>query len=486
VARAIQERNDVEYSQIVASHLGLLARELRVGHTREATRIRKRVASLIEELDEECLRRLLEAGGSIAWRKEFLVDAAHSLSMDAVFRLLEAVAETSGQEISHSLLRMLSKLAAYSEGEKDEAGGQADPALRENVEELIRDWRLEDPNPESYTALLDRISHTSPALQSAPEPEQEPRAAGRILDMAIEIDAYGPTVEESLAELLARGEGALILDRLASSAGGHRARSRIQEFVSTPDRLHQLLSGEDVHEPSLRKLVFTMGDTAIDPLLDVLSTSDSRAVRRKVFDVVAALGEPVSVKAVARLEDDRWYVVRNMLALLQRVGAIPRGFDPVRYTWYSDRRVRREALALAMNDGRLRDWAVAEALSDADERLVRMALVEVKDRVPETVVPMIVNRVVRAERSSELRALAAVALGGSRSPLAREALIEMASEGRSRFGRSSVSREGIEAFRVLAETWSDHPGAQRLLDWARKSKDPALREAVEHGTGGGE
>jgi len=487
MARAIRERDDAQYAQVIARYLRDVAHELRTGSTREAEKIRKRVAELIDELDETSLGRLLHAGGSPEWRREFLVDAAHSLSVAAVLRLLRSAAQAPEQEVSHSLVRMLSKLATYTEGGGEAPAGRADTALRENMEELIRDWHLDDPNPERYTDLLDGIARTSPALQPSQEQEEDPlSAAHRILDMALEIDAYGPTVEWSISRLLDQGEGALVLDRLGSSGEGHRASSRIQEFLSTPDRLHQLLSGEDVHEPSLRRLVIKMGDSAIDPLLDVLSASDSRAVRRKVFDVVAILGEPVSSRAVARLEDDRWYVVRNMLALLQRVGAIPPGFDPVQYTWYSDRRVRREALALAMHDSRLREWAVAEALSDADERLVRMALVEVRERVPETVVPMIVKRVVRAERPSELRALAAVALGGSSSPLAREALIEMASEGRSLFGRVTASPEVIQALGVLAATWPDHPDAAGVLAWAKKSKDPALRNAVETGPGGTE
>jgi hypothetical protein len=157
---------------------------------------------------------------------------------------------------------------------------------------------------------------------------------------------------------------------------------------------------------------------------------------------------------------------------------VPREFDPVRYTWYEDRRVRREALALAMRDGRLRDWALAEALSDEDERLARMALGEIQDRVPETVVPILVNRVVRGDRPSEVKALAADALGNSRSSLAREALLELASGGRSLFGRAETSPDMLEALSVLARAWPDHPDAQKVLRWARRSKDEAIRHAV--------
>lgn len=478
LARAMGERSDAEYDQVIARYLRNLAEELRGGSTRAAGKVRRRVADLIEELDEETLDRLLRRGGGPVERQRFLLDANHALSVDAVLKVLKATARSSEQHISHSLTRMLTKLAAHAGEGPDRLRGQADTALRENVEELIRGWGLEDPNPGQYTALLDHMARTSPALHPADGNGGDPGAAERILDMSLEIDAFGPTVEAAVTQLLEGGRGSFLIDRMVSVGEGHRAGARIRSYLATPRHLQRLLVGEDVDEEVLLRLVTSMGEDAVEPLLDVLVESDSRAVRRKVFDALATLGAEVSHRAVSRLDDGRWYVVRNMLALLHRVGTVPRDFDPVRYTWFEDRRVRREALALAMRDGRLRDWALAEALSDEDERLVRIALMEIRERVPETVVPILVNRVVRGDRSSEIRALGALALGNSRSPLARETLLRLASGGRSLFGRTERTPEGLQALEVLRRVWADEPEVQRVLASARRSKDPAIRAAA--------
>ena len=37
----------------------------------------------------------------------------------------------------------------------------ADMALRANVNRLLADWRLDDPNPEAYTAALDTMATTT-------------------------------------------------------------------------------------------------------------------------------------------------------------------------------------------------------------------------------------------------------------------------------------------------------------------------------------
>lgn len=478
VARAIRERPDAEYDQVIARYLRATAKELREGSAREAGKVRRQVAGLIDELDEETLERLLSMGGDSIGGRDVVLDPNHALSVDAVVKVLRASARSAGQEVSNSLSRMLTKLAGHARTGSGTLQGHADTALRENVEELMRDWTLEDPNPRGYTTLLDSIARSSPVAEPEPAVGGASSASRRILDMSLEIDAYGPTVERAVDDLLESGEGMLLLERLSSVDETHGAGSRIQEHLSTPARLQRLLAGEDVHEEALRSLATRMGPEAIDPLLDVLTESDSRAVRRKVFDVLTTLGPAVSDRAVARLDDGRWYVVRNMLALLQRVGAVPRDFDPVQYTWYEDRRVRREALALAMRDEGPREWALAQALSDEDERLVRMALGELQHRIPETVVPVLVNRVARGKRPPELRALAAGALANSRSPLARECLLELASAGRSLFGRPEATPDVLEALSVLARVWSDHPDVEPVLEWARRSRDDAVRAAV--------
>ena len=50
-------------------------------------------------------------GGDVIQRRKFVLDATQGMAVDAVVNLVQAAADTSGQTISHSLIRMLSKLA---------------------------------------------------------------------------------------------------------------------------------------------------------------------------------------------------------------------------------------------------------------------------------------------------------------------------------------------------------------------------------------
>jgi len=194
------------------------------------------------------------------------------------------------------------------------------------------------------------------------------------------------------------------------------------------------------------------------------------------------LGPNISEPIQAYLADSRWYVVRNMLCLLQRLGELPEHFDPVPFLEHEDPRVRREAMPLAMRRDDGRERVLVLALADDDEDVVRMALSAVQHEVPDAVLPTLVNRVVLArERPPELRSLAVKALGGSRSPLALTTLVDLCTAGWSFFGRTRLARptqDMLVALRTLAAGWADRGEAKKVLDLARRSKDGSIRGAV--------
>jgi hypothetical protein len=104
--------------------------------------------------------------------------------------------------------------------------------------------------------------------------------------------------------------------------------------------------------------------------------------------------------------------------------------------------------------------------------------------LPETLVPVLVNRVVRSERDPEIRAMGARVLGASRSALALDVLLSLASEGKTLFGKAKLgekSPEVLAAVQTLARVWGADPRAQEVLGQAARSKDPELRAAAETG-----
>ncbi|MDX1567220.1 MAG: hypothetical protein R3223_05420 [Longimicrobiales bacterium] len=496
VAESIRShREDRGYDQVIAGYLLQLAEELKGSSSGEASRIRTRVSSLIQELDESTLDRLVAMGGDAARRRKLVLDANQTLAVDAVMKMVKAAASTSEQTISSSMVRMLNKLSQHAEDGPGRVRSQADTALRDNVEKLVSQWDLEDPNPEEYTLILDVLARAEPGGDGAETPKEgHPRVgdgaggngedgALRMVQMALEVEAWGLIVQSAVAELMKEGRVAELFD-LMGQAPESVTNGRIRKYITSPGQVRSLLGGDDVDEAALDAIVEEMGREAVAPLMDALVESESRAVRRKVFDRLTELEEDLHTEIRRRLQDSRWYVVRNMLALIQRLDTPPSEVDYGGFLDHPDQRVRREAFPLVLQYPASRTRTLATGLADEDERLNRMALVELRDGTPETLVPTLVNRIIRSDRPEDLRSMAVRALEGTGSGLARTALLELVRAGKTLFRREKLAEPSptvLAALKVLARDWSDDPEVARVLEAARASGDAEMARAAAGG-----
>lgn len=490
-------RRESAYDQVIVGYMLQLAQELKSERGAEAERIRRRMTSLVREMDPDTLARLVELGGDPQARRRFVLDANQSLSVDAVMKILDAAASASGQNISTSMTRMLSKLAMHADENTGRLRTQAGAALRDNVERLLYGWTLDDPNPDHYTRLLDHISRAAPIFQSRPmraelETDEEGEVPGplRLIQMALEVDAWGPTVEAAVLDVLTLGLSGRVLALVHEASEENDVARRIQHYMTAPPQVRRYLSGADVEETALEAIAGELGKKAIPLFLDALADSESRSVRRKVFDRVHTLGAPVARAVLERLPDeDRWYVIRNWLALLHFFPEETGDLDVIPYLQHGDARVRREALPLALERPGVRGRALALALADPDERNCRTALNNLAVPVPETLVPSLLKRVVTAGgRPEALRVLGIESLAGARSPLVRDALAELASAGRSLLGKvrlADPSPLSLAALAALARDWSEDEKVRPLLDAGRKARDPATRAAAAGESDGG-
>ncbi|MGW8268685.1 MAG: HEAT repeat domain-containing protein, partial [Longimicrobiales bacterium] len=483
VASAISgHHRDTAYDQVIVGYLLQLAGELKAGRGREAEGVRKRVSNLMKELDPTTLQRLVEMGGSDAARRRFVLDANQSLAVDAVLRIVQASADASQQTISHSLTRLLSKLSSHAESGVQKIRSQADDALRDNVEDLIRNWELKDPNPDDYTLILDSMARSAPVFDASQSGDEVLLSgAHRIVQMSVEVDAWGPTVAKAVSDLTEAGQVGFLLRMADSAPKGSRVVERLTDLLTSPAQLMRILSGEDVREDTLRAVVHRMGRAAIPILLDVLTESEARSIRRKVFEVLVEFGQEAGPFIPERLNDPRWFVLRNMLALVRRLPERPEGFSAGPFLDHEDVRVRREAVALGAGEEGLRERALALGLKEPDERLLRTVLLELQESLPETLLPVLVSRVIRSDHEEDLKAMAIKALRHSRSNLVLETLLEVCSEGRSILGRVKLAPPSpgvLAALQVLLLEWKEDPRAREVLEAARRSKDPRFREAI--------
>ena len=229
----------------------------------------------------------------------------------------------------------------------------------------------------------------------------------------------------------------------------------------------------------MKAIVGWMGSTAIDPLLETLTGSESEDLGEIALDALQECGSEVWEGVLRYLKDSRWWVIRNMLLLVKRLDDEHQDFDPTEFLSHPDQRVRRQAFPLGLRSG-LRQKTLASALADDDEYLVRMGLLELEESVPETVLPTLVQRVVLGERTPEIRAFGIRTAGLSRTPLVLEALLSITTAGKTIFGRPRLAAKSMEvlaALETLAGFWPDDARAAKILKKARRSKDPEIRAA---------
>ena len=483
VARALEQEGGARaYDQVVVGHMLQLAEELKRGGEAGGTSATRRLSRLFETIDRKTLESLLEMGGDVAQRERFLHDAASVLSPDAVLELARAAGAASGQSISDSMLRMLSKLSAFAEAGEHALHDSADDELRNVVKDLVHDWTLEDPNPSAYTRALASLA-TKPRRELFAVSDRHPPEPLRLVQMAVETDALGKAFVRAVATLLEEGQAGDLVKVASEARADARTVRYIWQRMVSPETVTNLVMREPIDFDALNAVLDRMDTSSgISILLDRLAESPTRATRMGIYKRLTRLGYAVVPAVIERLSDPRWYVVRNSLALLKEIGTLPLGYKLDPFLKHSEPRVRREAIQLALRvDGR-REEALRAGLQDTDERTFRLAALALQSDVPRSVVPHIVARLQAENLPPDVRLALVRSLGSATMlPQALDALLNVAIAGRALLGGirlAAPSPEVVEAIAVLARSRSTDERVRQVLERARKSDDARIRAAV--------
>ena len=486
VAKAIDDRHGAAgYDQVIVGYLLQIADELRSASGTDLGALRRRTARLIMALRPETLQRLVEMGGDSAQRRAFVTGATSGMAIESVVKILKAAAEASNQTISLGLTRILVKLSTCAETGQDHVRPLAERALREQIDSLLSGWKLDDPNPDPYARRLQRLatrvnSDTAHAGDSGFDDEAD---ALRILQMSLEVGSSGPLVERAVDRVIKAGNlrsVRLFLSSLPSNSGD--VADMLRNKLSGPDTVTSLLAREPIDLESLDAIFPSITLDAYAVVLDTLLASHNRTTRRRLFDRLAQTDLDVAPLVVARLDDERWYVQRNLLLLLERLRRVPPGFSPIEWTRHPDARVRYQALSLQLTMPEERDLAVRAALEDPDYRVTRLGLLACHEPYPESITSVIASIALNPRVIDDLRILAVRALATSRDRVALNALLRLVDGGKSVLGiprLASASPIVVAAVHLLAEVWRSNKPAKDMLALARGSSNPELREAAQ-------
>lgn len=482
VAMAIERRVHHEgYAKRMAFVLVSLADQVAHAPAAQRQELGERLRAVLQRLAQSSISRIIQsvAGGSA--RRRFLSQLIDVLPVSAVIEWLEVAARANEQELSHHLLRLLSKLSSLA-GE-DGANPASEEAFRGAARDLVSDWGLSDPNPAEHVGLLDHIALFDGGGEGEGEGEMGLRELGtaRLVQMALELGEANEETLHAADRLVSQGYVVQLfawLDAVPPS----QASLALREHLTSAGSILEVLLQEPPDLAAVGALLPTVGIRSAPALLDVLEGSAERHIRRLVFNHLASMGPDLGPLLLSRMDGASWYVLRNLLALLREVQppvgvkagwSIPRG-KMTELMHHEQPKVRQEAFRILVKDPVARTAALWTALDDDDEAVARVALEAVADRtVPLS--PELANRILlfirRVEGNDALVTRAIQALGVHPLPVVRDWLVAHAGR-RTRILRRLKLQEGRPglpaALEVLGRLYADDPGVRPLLELARE------------------
>jgi hypothetical protein len=436
--------------------------------------VRHGVSDLVQSLDDVTISRLLQLGGGTS--AAFLDRACESLTAAAVVRLARVATRDAGVPIAGAMLRLLSKLARDADS-RHITSRAVDRALRGVIRRMLSGWKLIDPNPEAYTAVLSGISTTSGAPQ--PDLGRDICEAERILQIGLAAGSAGPSVEAALARLIAGSGVAAAVDCLIA-CDPSPLRDALVDRLINESTFREELALERPNVAVLQHAVGRLGVNVVGSLLQELERrTDGDALwivgllARTGLEGLPIIGERLSTLSSRAL--------RYVIIVFDRCDAWPGNVNPLDYARHSDPTVRRETIRHLFRRDATRGRAILAGLRDRDVRIFNLALGAVSGSCSIEAARAIMSRVDDPELSDELRARCVRAIGDGRHSEVRAWLERRATTRHWLFRSTRLRKPSLELVAIvttLAATNDGRPESNRILSLARRSKHADLRRSA--------
>ena len=464
--------------------------------------------SLPDTMRDAVVRSVLRALADDESAAVLLNSFVSHVSRDQVLDSLRYLSGT--MQLSSHAMRLLESLMSTSA--MTEAGPPSESVISELATLFGDEEDIDRFNPDDHSQLLDQVSVQIPQGQSgsvrptsdlgdrldtiAPDavsqrlaetllnlvrtqgPRQPPWAVLKRLETVFHSDIVESRFE--LALEIARGlqEQAILAPNAALQDAIHDTFERMgtaEAIRIVIDAAHTL---PENRLGVVKQLLEILGNVATKNLLLMLAEETNRSRRRRLFDFVTSLGTVIIPQVKPFLADKRWFVVRNMIALVYSVGDKSLLPEIRRCATHPDLRVRLEAIktliALEPNPPK---GLLEDAIRDPDPKVAEKAITLVGNYgIKEAVDPLLQivsgNDVWGAKRPLRLRALRA--LGELAEPSALPRLDKF-------FSDSILPWPAREERRVAYETLAAYPANARapIVEKGRKSRDPYVREICE-------
>jgi HEAT repeat protein len=123
------------------------------------------------------------------------------------------------------------------------------------------------------------------------------------------------------------------------------------------------------HEATLA-ILMAAGPVAISRTVEKMGSTDNLAMRKTLSSLLVGLGESAVPAILTMMSDSRWFIVRNLTAILGDIGSHDAVPELQKCLLHSDIRVCKEAVrSLAKIGGRIAETAIIEILRNSDPSL---------------------------------------------------------------------------------------------------------------------
>lgn len=318
-------------------------------------------------------------------RKEFLVSTLEALktdrrtsgklmaalSGDAIF---DAMVEMNnrGEEVSPYLRSILQRLDTLGAGKETltraEKGDYDRTELVEKLKTIMKDDETELYLPGDYETLIRSVLSTG----QIPTAEMEEREmllntlVGHPLELkvnAVVLNLLEQPSGEDRPEVLKQHTFDMlayyinigdyhalcgIYNHLSAKVENPVLRQELLDLFATEDFTNEVLTSISIWGKAkyndIQSLIKHVGIPFLNPTLERLAEEESMSLRRFYMERLREFDKDAIEPTVARLRDERWYVVRNMLVLLRALNATQTVSQVRRLLSHPNPRVHQEAL----------------------------------------------------------------------------------------------------------------------------------------------
>lgn len=247
------------------------------------------------------------------------------------------------------------------------------------------------------------------------------------------------------------------------------------------DRIGRVLEREEGRLEDVNAYLSLLQKNSIKPLIKLLGELKNSKTRRVFCDALPEIGKNAIDVFTPFMDDRRWYLVRNIIYILGRIGKEQSLPYIQKALNHEDLRVKREAIqALGLIGGQKAIGILVRALTDNDVRIRCIVAINLgKGGKKAGLVPLL--EVVQSKdfykkEPAEIKAFFnAIGMVGSNEAIP---VLQQLLERKSWFGRGKTDevRMGAADAMVMIGT----PEAKAILEAGKNSKDESIRDACTH------